>query len=197
MAAQTEAPKTCSICGKDCSNTQRTKDAKGNYICAACVEQAKKTKQVQQNPPKPPAPAKKPQAAPADDDGDNSFLLELGTKAQALSGGKPCPQCEQVANQNDRLCLACGYDFESGKKLRTKIEKAKAPQGVPAAKSSGVEFTGVDWVLAVPLAGLGFWVGLVWLFTGNPKGKKMLIVSVLSNVIASVIAAAIQSQTGQ
>jgi len=165
MAAQTEAPKTCSICGKDCSNTQRTKDAKGNYICAACVEQAKKTKQVQQNPPKPAAPAKKPQAAPAGDDGDNAFLLELGGKAQAMSGGKACPQCEQVANQNDRLCLACGYDFESGKKLRTKIEKAKAPQGTggdDAKKKQKMIAIGAVVLLAIGAA--------AWYFTQNSGG---------------------------
>ncbi|MEI7656584.1 MAG: hypothetical protein WCK33_00810 [Phycisphaerae bacterium] len=195
MTTNANAAATCTICAGPLSGEKPVTDAKGRPVCAACVERARKAKQAAKSPAKQASAAAKPSSAPAQED-DNAFLLELGGKAQALSGGKPCPQCEQVANQNDRLCLACGYDFESGKKVRTKIEKVKTPKGGPAPKSSGVEFAAIDWILAIPLAGLGTIVGLCWLFSGNPKAKKMLLVSIVAQVIGGVIAAVIQTSMG-
>ena len=123
------ATATCTICAGPLAGDKPVTDAKGRPVCASCVDRARKAKMAAKAPPKSASAAVKlPSTFDLDD--DNAFLLELGGKAQALSGGKACPQCDQVANQNDRLCLACGYDFESGKKVRTKVEKTpKAKQG--------------------------------------------------------------------
>lgn len=190
------ASATCTICAGPLAGEKPVTDAKGRPVCGACVDRARKAKLAAKSPAKPASPGAKPTPA-AEQHDDNAFLLELGGKAQALSGGKPCPQCEQVANQNDRLCLACGYDFESGKKFRTKVEKAKTPKGAASPKGSGVEFSAFDWILAIPLAGLGMLVGVWWLFSGNPKAKKMLLVSVVAQIIGGVVAAVIQSSMGR
>jgi hypothetical protein len=122
------ATATCTICAGPLAGGTPVTDAKGRPVCDSCVERAKKAKLAAKAPAKPTAKGGKPAAVDQPD--DNAFLLELGGKAQALSGGKPCPQCELVMNQQDRVCLSCGYDFESGKKVRTKIERApKAKQG--------------------------------------------------------------------
>jgi hypothetical protein len=116
------APKSCRICGIDVSTKRRTKDANGKYVCEPCMENAQNAAVALKNPPKP-APAGAAKVAGASDD-DNSFLLQLGGNAQALSGGKECPKCARVANVNDQLCLACGYNFTAGKVVRTRIEVA-------------------------------------------------------------------------
>ena len=124
----TDKVATCTICAGPLGSGKPTTDAKGRPVCAACVDRAGKAKLAAKATSKSAAGGKP--AATVDRQDDNAFLLELGGKAQALSGGNPCPQCEMVANQQDRVCLSCGYDFKSGRKVRTKIEKApRAKQG--------------------------------------------------------------------
>ena len=43
-------PKICVICGEDCSNRPRTKDARGRYYCMACYEQQRQKQQAVQAP---------------------------------------------------------------------------------------------------------------------------------------------------
>ncbi|MCX5689477.1 MAG: hypothetical protein NTV94_06780 [Planctomycetota bacterium] len=148
MADQKSEAKTCSVCGQDCSKTQRTKDAKGNYICAACVEHAKQTKQAQQKPASSPAQAASKASPKQPAEGDNSFLLELGGRTQALEGGKQCPSCDRVLNQTDRVCLGCGYDTQLGRKTRTKVEAA------PKIKQIGGGGSQKQIVIALVVLGL-------------------------------------------
>ena len=148
MADQNTEAKPCSVCGQDCSKMQRTKDAKGNYICAACVERAKQTKQAQQKPAAVPAAGAAKPAAKQPAEGDNAFLLDLGGRAQALEGGKQCPSCDRVLNQTDRVCLGCGYDTELGKKTRTKVLAA------PKVKKIGGGGSQNQIVIAVVVVGL-------------------------------------------
>lgn len=154
MTTNANATATCTICAGPLGGGKPVTDAKGRPVCASCVEQARKAKLAGKVPSKPVAKGGKP--APAlDQPDDNAFLLELGGKAQALSGGKPCPQCELVMNQQDRVCLSCGYDFESGKKVRTKIEKApKAKQG-GGASGAGQKVAMV--IVALAAVGAAAW----------------------------------------
>lgn len=119
-----EAPesKSCSICGIDVSGKPRTKDAKGRYVCAECMEKAKQTKGALQNPPKPQTKQAK-SAAPAV--GDNSFILDMGGKALGAKGGKECPNCARVLAEDSVICIGCGYNANSGKQMQVKVVKAK------------------------------------------------------------------------
>ncbi len=141
---------TCTICAGPLGAEKPASDAKGRPVCAACVERARKAKLAAKAASK--APVGGTPAASLDQPDDNAFLLELGGKAQALSGGKPCPQCEMVANQQDRVCLSCGYDFESGKKVRTKIEKAPRAKQGGASPGSGQKVAMVVVALAAAAA---------------------------------------------
>lgn len=128
--------KLCSICGVDCTNKPRTKDEKGRYICADCIAKAKETKQVLANPPKPkPAPEKGLVHSGLEE--DNSFLLELGGQALATEQGKECPKCGVMRTSRDILCLSCGYNFETGKQVKVKVEKAKVVREPGAPKPAG------------------------------------------------------------
>jgi hypothetical protein len=116
--------KACTICGLDITNAPRTKDAKGGYVCTDCMKKAQSTAQALKSPPK--VAAVKPAES---DDEDNAFLLNLGTASQALQGGKECPKCERVLNQTDHLCLGCGYNFDAGKVVQTKVVRAPKVKG--------------------------------------------------------------------
>ena len=137
MTANADPTATCTICAGPLAGGKSVTDSKGRPVCASCVDRARKARMAAAAPPKSASAAVKLPST-FDLEEDNAFLLELGGKAQALSGGKACPQCELVANQKDRVCLSCGYDFESGKKLRTKVDKApKAKQGGGAPGAGG------------------------------------------------------------
>jgi len=135
MPGEGSVAKVCSICGIDCSAKPRTKDAQGRYICGECVGRAKETKQIQANPPKPKAAAAPGAEAGegGDDTAQNAFLLELGGKSQALEGGKECPTCQAVLNKRDMICLACGFNLNTGKQMKVKVEKYKPAQGEEAS----------------------------------------------------------------
>lgn len=139
------ASKSCSICGIDVSNAPRTKDATGKYICTQCLEKAKTTAAVLKNPPKPVPVAAKPR-----DDDDNTFLLNLGTQTQALHGGKECPKCDRVLNQTDQVCIGCGYSFDAGRAVPTKVVRAASEKG--AGKKSPAHIA----IAVVVLAGLAY-----------------------------------------
>jgi len=49
------------------------------------------------------------------------------------------------------------------------------------------EFTAADWILCVLCSGIGCIIGLVWLSQGNPKGGKMLGMSLLFAVMWAVV----------
>ena len=157
MAEQGKQAKICSVCGLDCGSGQRTKDAKGNYVCAACIERAKTTKSALKAPP--PAKPARAGASSADDAADNAFLLELGGKTQALEGGTPCTSCERILNKGDTVCLGCGYDTNAGRKVRTKIEAAPKAKGSAGAKKQNQIVIGVVVLLLI--------AGGVWYYLQN------------------------------
>jgi|ERR1051325_3207666 hypothetical protein len=124
--------KLCTVCGIDCAGRPRIKDQQGRYICKECFDKAKQTRQTQKNPPPPAgsAPAET-EAVGAAAEGDNSFLLNLGsTKESAgIAGTKPCPECGRAVPASAVICVGCGYNLSTGKRLQVKVIKAKQPKG--------------------------------------------------------------------
>jgi len=151
--------KLCVVCGVDCANKQRTKDAQGRYICADCMAKAKETKQVLDNPPAPkPKPAVSKDQVYAGLEEDNSFLLDIGGQALATEQGKECPKCGVMRTSRDVLCLSCGYNFKTGKKLHVKIEKAKVPKGENGTKPPGsgkLSPTATAFIAGLAIVGIG------------------------------------------
>src|SRR5437763_236971 len=121
MAEPTVA-KLCTVCGIDCSGKPRIKDQQGRYICKECFDKAKQTRQTQKNPA-PVAAAVAAESAAATE-GDNSFLLTLGTKeSTGLKGTKPCPECGRAVPTDAVLCIGCGYNLATGKRVQVKVVK--------------------------------------------------------------------------
>jgi len=121
-----QAAKPCTVCGIDCAGRPRAKDAQGRYTCKDCIEKAKQTKTALKTTPPPPATTSKGGSAPSPSEGDNSFLLDLGSKASlATTGTQPCPECGRALTANTVLCIGCGYNLQTGKRVPMKVIKAK------------------------------------------------------------------------
>jgi hypothetical protein len=138
-----------------------------------------------------------------------SLLDEAGVKQRA-SGENACPSCNEFMAPEALLCIHCGYDRKSKKKLATQTikkveakklgppnEAAKAgaakaaakaaaqplnPYASPAAQaasagsySSGAELTAMDWLFVIFCHNIALIVAIIYLCTGNPKGKPLLV----------------------
>ncbi len=148
-----QEPKLCTVCGIDCTNKRRTKDAKGGYVCENCMKRVQTTAFALKNPAKP-VSASGPGGAEGPE--DNSVMLDMGGRTQAMAGGKVCPKCERVINLNDAICLGCGYDLQHSRAVKTKIERMeRPPQGTGGKSSQKVLYASV--ALAA-IGGIGAWM---------------------------------------
>src|SRR5436190_11991087 len=131
--AEATVAKLCTVCGIDCSGKPRIKDQQGRYICKECFDKAKQTRQTQTNPV--PAAVGTAGTAEAPTEGDNSFLLDLAsTKGSAgLQGSKPCPECGRAMSTNAVICIGCGFNTGTGKRVPVRVIKAKKAKGPPGA----------------------------------------------------------------
>lgn len=122
-AAQPGSAKSCSVCGMDVSGRPRVKDAQGRYMCKECFDKAKAARDRRKAPPPVPAAASKSDQV---DLADNSFLLGMG-KADSVSsqGTKPCPECGRPLAPGAAVCVGCGFNLETGKRMQVKVIKAK------------------------------------------------------------------------
>jgi hypothetical protein len=185
--APLSSAKACSVCGVDVSSKPRTKDAKGRYVCQECYAKAHQTRAAQTTPPPAkPAATTKP-AAEAPPQGDNSFLLGLGSKnAVAESGTKPCPECGRALNADAIICVGCGYSFERGKRLQVKVTKAKAvDEGGKPVKAQGGSALSNPWAIA-GLVVLGF-AGLAGLSAVQPSlGPIVLLLAIIYGTVINI-----------
>jgi len=103
MSAPELPAKICVVCGEDCSQRQRVRDAQGRYTCKECVEKRAAAK---------PAAV----AAPAGVDA-----------AMAGFDFEPCPGCSAPLAAKAGVCMTCGYNKATGKQIKTKV--VAAPKG--------------------------------------------------------------------
>ncbi|MBX2851970.1 MAG: hypothetical protein KTR15_09520 [Phycisphaeraceae bacterium] len=92
----------------------------------------------------------------------NAEIKELSHKAAnrpnsiRIEGGKDCPECGSSCKPDAVLCVHCGHNFESGKKLRTKKDSklGNAVRSVASAVSEEDDDGQSDfWKYAVPTFG--------------------------------------------
>jgi len=204
------ATKLCTVCGIDCSKRPRVKDQQGRYMCQECFDRAKQTKQVQKAPP-PPVPDASSKAAEAALLNDNSFLLDLGSsKTAEVSGGtKVCPECGRGMSANAVVCIGCGFNSQTGKRLSLKVEKAKKSKsesgGGDAAELGSYAMLCVVGGVVGGAVGTGIWtavahfaqleVSYVALAVGGLSGAGCAMgakgyAGVTSGMLASIIAVA-------
>jgi len=114
--------KTCVICGADVTDKPRIKDSKGRYACKACAEQKARAAKAKQQ-----GGASKPAAAAAGGAGMMEQWLSESTEGKIALGAveQPrCPKCEHPMMPDSVVCMGCGFNTQSGKKLHTRIQKA-------------------------------------------------------------------------
>jgi predicted RNA-binding Zn-ribbon protein involved in translation (DUF1610 family) len=99
---------------------------------------------------------------------------------------RPCPMCGEMIVATAAKCRYCGEIFDSAlKKAKKKGKKYSADEE---------NLSGGDIAVGLICSGIGCIAGIVWMIQGKPKGWKMLLLSIISDVVKSVGLAIYQSQ---
>jgi predicted RNA-binding Zn-ribbon protein involved in translation (DUF1610 family) len=103
----------------------------------------------------------------------------------ATEGRKPCPMCGEMIARDAVKCRHCGEIFDPV--LRAQEQK----KAKPAPGDS--DLTPLEWVVAIICSGIGCIIALIWIVQGKPKGKKMLVVSIIAQVFWGLIRLAMEA----
>lgn len=114
--------KICGICGEDCGDRARVKDARGRYFCKSCAEARTAAKRVAALPaPEPLAMPPEIEADPYEiDPGANPFPVEM---LKTVEPARSCPVCMRSMGPGAKICVSCGYDADKGIQTSTRVEK--------------------------------------------------------------------------
>lgn len=166
--------KTCVICGQDCAGQPRIKNDKGQYAHKACV--AKKQ-----------APEPEPLALD-DDDGlaMDDLLGDIADAPESPAMRAACPSCGNALLDGAVICMSCGHNTQSGKKLTSKVITPKDPGAATAvaAKAGGVAALPVLWAIGGCIggaAGAAIWAAIAY-FTNFEIGYVAVLVGFLTGV---------------
>lgn len=116
--------KICSMCGTDCTNKPRVKDAKGNYYCKVCAEKVGGKKSAESPPaaaPRAPKAAPKAPSVPAGPSEQN-IMAKLVDESLSQAAGA-CPACRKKLKPGAVICTNCGFSTVSGQIVQTAIQK--------------------------------------------------------------------------
>jgi hypothetical protein len=105
---------------------------------------------------------------------DEDFEVEPPAERPAVDDRKPCPMCGEMIQKDAVKCRYCGEIFDPV--LKKKEQKTK----VTAADE---DMSTGDWVVAILCSTIGCIAGIVWMIQGKPKGKKMLLVSLIMQFV--------------
>ncbi|MFI5454666.1 MAG: hypothetical protein ACHRXM_04370 [Isosphaerales bacterium] len=122
-----------------------------------------------------------------DDDQPYALVDPPPAVKSSAESRRPCPMCGEMILTGAVKCRFCGEIFDSTLK---KSKSRKFGRGEDT-------LTGGDITLALLCSGIGCITGLVWMIQGKPKGLKMFGLSVIADIVKSVIVAIFQaSQEG-
>ena len=129
-------------------------------------------------------------SAPAWTGSDGSTMGQAqAPSGLAVSPGAPLPGSPQASDQKE--CRFCGeLILAKARKCRHCNEYQNEADRVSAGGSKDVEdenLTTGEWILALLCSGIGCIVGIVWLCQGKKKGGKMLLISILGNIVLRLI----------
>lgn len=119
--------------------------------------------------------------------------VAIGTAAgdEGTGGGdeRPCKMCGEPIKVAARKCRHCG-EFQDEKDRKYAAER----------KSSNPEdddMTTGDWVVGIMCGLIGCLAGLVWTLQGKKKGPKMLVVSLVAQLVWGVVRVILESAAGR
>lgn len=103
--------KICVQCGKDCTDSKRFKDSRGNYTCLRCYDRMKYG-----------LPIEKDAAA------DQGLPIALADEEPIVQGDPvPCPRCRNPVPAGETFCRKCQYDSAIGAASRTPAMEVSRP----------------------------------------------------------------------
>ena len=184
--------KICAICGDDCANKPRLKDAKGHYACRACYD-AKIAKQAKPKPtPKPPS-VPGPIIAlddPTDAAGDDLWNdFDTPSDDAIASPAGACPACGTMLPGGQAVCTSCGFNTATGHVARTKVGKA------PKSNTSNAVSLGAIGPVQVLLVLVGLAAALVIGTVMIPDAAIVFyVLSGLWSLIATIMMIAVAFQ---
>ena len=109
----------------------------------------------------------------------------------ADDGRKPCPMCGEMIVVSAAKCRYCGEVFDPTLK-KSKSKKKKKKKYDPEDES----LTGSEIAIGIICSLVGCIAGVVWMIQGKPKGLKMVGLSIVADIVKSVIVAIFKAQNG-
>lgn len=122
--------------------------------------------------------------------GMDDLFDEIGLQTKA-TGDNACPACGAAMAAEAVLCIECGYNRQTGKKIGMqtvkKVEAKKLgpppPSKGPSKKSKSsskaynpdAQLTAIDYLFVFLCGWIALIVAIIYMAQGNPKGKPMLI----------------------
>lgn len=189
------AQKLCTNCGIDVSKKPRTKDAMGRYFCEPCDAKLQAAKAA------PPAgPSRTPAAPPATFDlepMEGALISEAAAspvKAVAISTGV-CDACAAPMPAGAKVCFNCGFNTETGKLLKTKVIKERAPKLKRPKKMIHVGAGGA-FLIATVLQAIPF---TLWVMNPDEAafGMIFMVIAALLNIVTGVMILFTPFQAGE
>jgi predicted RNA-binding Zn-ribbon protein involved in translation (DUF1610 family) len=95
---------------------------------------------------------------------------------------RPCPMCGEMIVATAAKCRYCGEVFDPTLK-KAKSKKKKKKRYDPEDES----LSGSEIAIGIICSGIGCIAGLVWMIQGKPKGLKMVGLSIVADIVKSVI----------
>lgn len=172
----TAPAKVCQICHQDCSKKPRVKDPQGRYSCEECVAQrqaeaallagADPTPGVERRAAAKPAARPAPAKAATVAEGTPAGFWDQPAAAPApvAAAQTRCAQCGNGLTPGAVICTLCGFNAQSGRKLKVKtgVDGGVTAGGVAAGAGKGAARF-LLWLLGGGIAGgigLGIWLAL-------------------------------------
>jgi DNA-directed RNA polymerase subunit M/transcription elongation factor TFIIS len=110
-----------------------------------------------------------------------------GNSAGKADEGKvECKFCGEMIMRDARKCRHCGeYQDEKVRKAKTKKQKKYSSD-----YSDDDSLTAGEWVLGILCSGIACILSIIWICQGKKKGWKLLLLSLIVQVIGALIKAA-------
>jgi predicted RNA-binding Zn-ribbon protein involved in translation (DUF1610 family) len=123
-------------------------------------------------------------AADLDPDQPYAVVEPPPSPASAPESRRPCPMCGEMILTTAAKCRYCGEVFDPT------LKKAKKSQKYGQEAES---LSPGDILVGLLCSGIGCIAGVIWMIQGKPKGLKMLGLSLIADLVKSVILAIINA----
>lgn len=103
---------SCRVCGANATSTQGATDPSGAFVCASCIEQARRVIMARRAAQARTAYEEKTRAVLEQAEQDNSWLLDLRTDEALAAAAHQCRSCGRFLEIDRAGCMQCGYGLE-------------------------------------------------------------------------------------